>query len=336
MRVAVINDTSRTKHAGCISVMQTIEEQINKTGSVLNYVWPTGYDWQRHIAKFNALCEAVDVIIVNGEGTIHHTSSRSYASSICAVAPYIKQTFNKPVYLINATLRCLDVNAIDNLKSFDGVYIRDEESEQILRKHQIACNLVPDLALFSEMVQQYRNSSHIKNKNILVTDSVLPDVSQHLKIIAKQVNSNFLMMERHEVKTVWAKKLRSLRCLLLPPSLAPLAKTQSHSNTLSDFLENIVSTNFILTGRFHSVIFAVALKTPFLAIESNTNKIKVTLKQAIKSSNRSIQKDSPRLVPLNIGNIPIFTKEEISNLDDYYYSGLYGLKEMFAHILNSR
>ena len=72
--VGIFNDTSISGHYGCTAVMKTLTSELQQRGVKPAYLWPVAEDWKPH----RALLEQYrpDIIVVNGEGTLHHSRDR--------------------------------------------------------------------------------------------------------------------------------------------------------------------------------------------------------------------------------------------------------------------
>lgn len=86
-RVAIFNDTRRTSHYGCEIVMQVLEEQLRSRNMTIAFSWPMGRDWRDGIRNFNVF-NGIDAVIVNGEGSIHHSDTRDRAHYLTEIARF--------------------------------------------------------------------------------------------------------------------------------------------------------------------------------------------------------------------------------------------------------
>jgi len=67
--VALINDTSLFEnHFGCTLVAQAFREQFSRVGVELKYAFPREFS----LDKIGSYLDEVDLVVVNGEGSIHH------------------------------------------------------------------------------------------------------------------------------------------------------------------------------------------------------------------------------------------------------------------------
>jgi polysaccharide pyruvyl transferase WcaK-like protein len=265
-RVAIFNDTRRTSHYGCEFVMLTIEEQLRRRNIQPLFLWPMGRDWRSGIRDFGVF-DGIDAIIVNGEGSIHHSATNSRAHYLTKTARYFSENFGIPSFLINATLYEIGDDIISNLTHFAGIWLRESSSMDLLMARGIAAGLAPDLTLMVDTpVAQTRPFP------VLTTDSVIRGVGRRLKKLAREKTW-------HYSKLTHASRPLSQDCLGMVEVMRRYAKwlaaivTLKNTRNRHEFLRYLASHNLVCTGRFHAVTLALATQTPYLAVESNTPKI---------------------------------------------------------------
>ena len=289
MRIAVINDTSVTRHFGCTAVMQAILDEIRDRGHEVAFRWPVGQDWQPAAAK--GLFDTVDLVLVNGEGTIHNSATRPRAAQLGRIGPYAANVLKKPAHLINATIAALDSTTADDLRHFSLIHVRETASRDYLAGLGLTAGVVPDLSL-----------SHVapeagKRAAPLVTDSVIKPLSAILQQAAQQVDGRYLLFKRRKT---WREKL---------DLLGNAKKANFHDKVderlageLHQTLRDIAGAKVLLTGRFHAFCMAVLCRTPVIALESNTHKIGAMARDIFGTSDRVLQGDtaSPDLLAARI------------------------------------
>lgn len=242
-RVAIINHTAPpgAGHFGCLTVMKVLEEALTHRGCEIALRVPVTVDWRNLNPE---LLGDLDAIVVNGEGSIHHTATRRRVAGLAQLGPYARDKLGVPAYLINATLYALDEAALTGIAGFNRVFVRDSASLDELAGHQIEAEFVPDLTLGFDFPKSYARVGYT------VTDSVLPDATKKLQRISQAQNWPF-------------GKIRA----------RPETKDRPAIETPADFAQYLASRQGVLTGRFHAATFCVGTRTPFVAIESNTPKI---------------------------------------------------------------
>jgi hypothetical protein len=92
-------------------------------------------DWKKH----RHLLEAADLVIVNGEGCLHHGRRLDLLE--------VAQEY--PAVLINAVYQ--DMPEHPALKAFERVYVRESLSQAEVEKHGVEAKVVPDLIFYHDI-----------------------------------------------------------------------------------------------------------------------------------------------------------------------------------------
>lgn len=157
MKAFIVNDTTRIfkrgrpiVHFGCSLVMQTFREQLNRVG--IELVGTSGRDEKIMIPK------GVDLVIVNGEGSIHHGRH----------SRLVKVAKRYPAVLVNAVWQ--DNPSYPTLKAFKYIAVRESLSHNQLPKN---CNahVVPDILYASATLRYYAKPK--PTKGLGKTDNVV-------------------------------------------------------------------------------------------------------------------------------------------------------------------
>ena len=274
-RIALFNDTSVTNHYGCTAVMHNLVDGLTGRGVSIAYRWPVAVDWEPHAYALADI--EVDGIIINGEGSIHHSLDRPRARQLCALGPFARDRLGVPAHLLNASIESLEPEEIENLRSFTTITVREHRSQSYLASHGIMSEVTGDLSLSTQV------PAHTSRSGILVTDSVLRNVSAALRVTAKAGGAKF---ERMRCKLPLLQRLEQR---IFPPPLpisTPLNMAQLRA--LKGFLNRLVQAEAVLTGRFHSVCLCLITGTPVLAVPSNSHKITGLLEDAFGADSRVI------------------------------------------------
>ena len=94
-------------------------------------------------------------------------------------------------------------------------------------------------------------------------------------------------------------------------------------------MKSIIEAEQVLTGRFHAMLFCMALETPFLAMHSNSSKVSAVLQDALGSTSRQIS----NLDGMNsTGQILPFSGDELGKLRHYRSQAAVRIGEMFRRI----
>lgn len=280
-RVALFNDTSLTqkRHYGCNLVMRNLVSALAAHGMQTVFSWPVGVDWR---VNRDYLPEpgSIDGIIVNGEGSIHHSATRRSAAALVELAELAEETYGVPAFLINATLFENTPALYERVSSFDQVFVRDEISRDEARQHGVDVTVCPDATL--GIASRGKTSGR---RAVGVTDSCFRDLSRQMRAAAKRAGHDFIPMEQ-----------RTLNKFLgwLGPDGASFrddrfngAEKSRHVRFEPDFLLFwLRQKQAVVTGRYHTVAMSLLTETPLVALESNTPKISSLLETALGNSER--------------------------------------------------
>ncbi|MBS4085815.1 polysaccharide pyruvyl transferase family protein [Pseudomonas rustica] len=257
MKIAIFNDTSSYHHIGCLAVSNAHDRMIAETGASIEYrhfvdefqdLWQGDEPSTRDFIANSILADeiaAVDAVVINGEGTIHHGSGLH----LLAILEYA-QKLGKRTFLVNAVLQEVPIYH-SVLKALDDLTVREVNSFKYLASLGIEARLVPDSiigATFHDGVDEsYRNK-------IIITDCHLSrdDVRQ----VLEQASAAF-----------------SSECVYFP------LEYEDSVNDWQDALKKFRAAKLVITGRHHAVYLALLAGTPFIALPSNTWKIEGTLEQ---------------------------------------------------------
>lgn len=304
-RVAFLNDTSDWYHFGCTGTSGALKEGMAELGCEINPVPITrlarcappperigDFDDGAFFERFRAAnpdimeaIEAADVVVMNGEGSLHGTSA--FARMLLYIAYAASTRLGRPVQIVNHS--CYPENAArisDPLANalYRKVYetlayiaVREPLSGEILR----ALGLAPTQAfdcLPLHVARHHRPRRDRRRSGVIIAGSVawresaLPALARligHARdrrepvsvLIGAQANP-----ARDDVAFVAA--LRAIE-----PSGWALIEAQS----LAAWLDTIASARLLVSGRFHYTIAALCLETPFIALDSNTPKMQALL-----------------------------------------------------------
>lgn len=140
-KVAFIGDVSlRTPHFGCQLVGQTFREQFARVGLELVYTLPARLemiaDWRERLAE-------VDLVVINGEGSIHHGRFQNL----------INLAGDYPCALVNCVYQENPENP--NLKKFKWISARESMSAAAIREQAGSAEVVPDVLFASSFLRSF-------------------------------------------------------------------------------------------------------------------------------------------------------------------------------------
>lgn len=136
MRALIVNDSS-TYHSGCAAVMEYLISDLLINGYSITDCIPHSVNPTSKVHK----PAFYDVLIVNGEGSIHHCNRVS--SRLMSMLEY-GLTENKKCYLVNSVWDSMGDRWKDVLSSLDRVCVREILSK---REMEDKCGVSPEIFL---------------------------------------------------------------------------------------------------------------------------------------------------------------------------------------------
>lgn len=277
--VLLMNDTRVDHHHGCSSVMTAITHLIERNGMIVDRYWPANADWRGVEAFENALKRA-ELVVVNGEGTIHH--NRPAGRRLVEVGAAARAA-GKPVALINTGWEANSDDLTDCLQNFDLVAARDTKSAIQMRAGSDQVRTVPDLSFYfaSMVLSEQPHVDQGSRDGIGFTDNVDRTKAVVLENLRRQSRGQTVSVLQNGTDG-YLRFLRnglSLREDFKTPAFAASLINLRHrlwGANIDDpvrFLKALSGLKLLVAGRFHACTLAIALGTPFVAQSSNTGKI---------------------------------------------------------------
>ncbi len=297
-KILFINDTSNGYHWGCYGTSNKIKEEILKrnpeklicrtvqethsTNNVPEKIEDFDSKFnefkQNNIELINNI-EQSDYIIINGEGTIHSFSNGPRA--LLYIMYISKNIFNKKVFVINHS--CFPSTNNKNIINFykkcydscDYIAVREKLSFDIIKNKLHINNVI--LAFDSlpltikdiyDNIQPYNN----KKKYICLSGGVNFNYSRakyiikYLKIFYKDYDLIFLT---GSISNIGDGDINIFDKMMKYDGRIKLVEAKS----LEEWCSVIKSSEFLLSGRYHYTIAAMALGVKSIQFESNTKKI---------------------------------------------------------------
>lgn len=288
IKAVLVNDTSVQNHYGCKIVVKNIKACALRAGLEIITSVPVNKSWRDDVC-LSALDEC-DVVIVNGEGTLH--SSKKSAVELSEIGPYCL-TLSKPCFLINSVYQNNSTAIAKNLKTFTAVYVRESYSQKELESQGIASQIVPDMIFYNNPF--LGSDFEISREKFLFSGSVYKDVSNALYAASKKFeDARFVTLwEKPVIKDVKSSKKSTKRKIIdQAKELFPFNHRVkinrffgvmdedydfdvNHHSTESfeDLIGIIMGAEYLYTGYFHFICLAIMAKKPFSYVPSNTHKI---------------------------------------------------------------
>jgi hypothetical protein len=258
----VINDTTPGGHLGCALVMQRLVGGLQSAGMQVTQRLPLA---ALTAATLDAALRECDLVVVNGEGTLHHEGRGALL-----LAKTIEYSASRhPVALVNSvwqeTGRAERVVPLISL-----AFVRESRSAAALAKLGLAAEVAPDLLLSAPAVGRLSDIVPVRGA-ITVFDHVSPAKAVFLSRWAGRNNAGFHPMAPRT-------GIRSLRTLAGYCCFMVMAGFPSRLR--DDQLDSVLAAEVVVTGRFHGACLAIAAGRPFAAMASNSHKIEGMLDDA--------------------------------------------------------
>jgi polysaccharide pyruvyl transferase WcaK-like protein len=343
INAVLLNDTSVSSHLGCDLVIAQLTKIARRHDIKIVAKCPVGKHWhtvRKHI-------ERSDLCIVNGEGTIHHSSR--HGLGLLSVVDYC-ELLGIPAVLINSLYQANSDQFHEYARRFSLIYVRESFSQQELANEGISSIVVPDLLLSWEHQKEW---SRPEGSGIFFNDSVKSQISRQLfdlslhrpeldsflpiinRIKPISYDSGFgtflKSVEKYISLTVKKATLNlysKMPFATYSPELIYKSKIFSKID-LSLFLETMLRHECLVTGRFHGVCLALLTSTPFLAVPSNSFKIEgmlsdIGIKGRMLASMSTLNEEA--------FNCFLFSEQEKELICLYLEKAKTGADKMFAEI----
>lgn len=328
LKAVFLNDTSGHHHFGCFRVMRTIEDALKARGIEVTAKSLVRQDWQRDAGFLSAL-RAADLVVINGEGTLHHGSR--HAEKLLRIVRDPNRG-NTPIVILNALFQDNPPEWDQLLNEIALISVRDSRSFAELKdRYSGELHQTLDFSLFEPFV----NVGGTERTSLIIGDSVFSDVTEDLATLSdNSAADTFLPI----VRTIKSSK----------PQLSPVRRMVReavifmHRNLFRlrhpktryckseyEYLQVLSKGKLHITGRFHSVCFSLLTKTPFLVLSSNSWKIEALIEDLGLSSARVMKFEDIRRSIQRAENHD-FSESEISSIE----SGLSRNREMINLVFN--
>ncbi|UWU16826.1 polysaccharide pyruvyl transferase family protein (plasmid) [Rhizobium sullae] len=301
MKTAVlINDTSTKSHIGCRIVVAQILRLAAKAGIKVVATCSVHVDWRGQGAILDAM-KGADLVIVNGEGTLHHATPQALA--LAEVASYCR-SLGIPSVLINSVYEQNNEQIAEHCSHFAMRFFREPNSAMNAQAAGLECAVVPDLTLSSDFLEPYKGALRIGN--IIVTDNANREFGrptlahaigqrgiQFMRMDVSDTKNRFVPSDLEPLVAVLPEGERrttqrvSVMTLVARSAFRPhmfarmrMKKQLDHPLSAEDLLQAISGARAVVAGRFHAACLSLVAGTPFVAMPSNTAKTQGMLRAA--------------------------------------------------------
>lgn len=300
MKTAIlINDTSTKAHLGCRVVVSQIAQLAKSVGIRIATSASVHTDWREHPLLLASMRTA-DLVIVNGEGTLHDGTRQ--ARALAEVAPFCKAA-GVPSVLINSVYERNDAAIAKACQAFEKIYVRESVSGYEARQVGLEVEVVPDLTLSSDVMKPFLGGP--RTATIIVTDNANKNIAKNAQEEALRRNhTSFLHLDTSEPNNPFLgagespdfvfmgsgrvaqaprpsqrrqiTPMRAFRKSLFKANmLRRMEMIHQFGEPLSSqqILSRIATARGVIGGRFHAVCMSILSGTPFIGMSSNTSKM---------------------------------------------------------------
>lgn len=264
-----MNDTSARFHHGCSRVTRRIKTLLAERDLSLVATSLAHRDWRKDAGFRDALAHC-DVIIVNGEGTIHDAAKGGHRLLQVLDAP---ERRGRPVALINALWQNNPSEWAEMAGRCAIVSVRDSQSAKELAAGGIsAVRLMPDLSLTGDFPEQ-----NATRWAIIIGDSVRQN-SRSVLARAAQEQKAIYLPTKTLASPIWKNRYMSALLWRLYNRVwdGQVPEFQM-AEADEDYIKRLQTAKSHITGRFHGACLSVLTQTPFLAVASKTSKVQTLL-----------------------------------------------------------
>lgn len=272
--------------------MAVLEAGLTRRGVQIIATSPVRHAWWDDAALMQKIAEA-QILVINGEGTLHHGGAQGEALVRLARHP-VRGT--KPLFLINALYQENPPDWGEALKTFTGLWARDSRSAAAMAQATgRPVGSFGDLTLCGDSI-----AGTGPRQGIVLGDSVKKKVSRRLAQLSTARPGCKLVPIVQDLKSVrdrtgLAAVMRRIENSLFTaasrwryPALQLLPDQAAYAEVLRQAAVHV-------TGRFHGVCFSVATETPFVTLSSNSWKSEALIADVGLSTDRLVAPD--RLTP---------------------------------------
>ena len=281
-------------------------------------------------ASFLTSLGAADLIVINGEGTLHH--GRPAGRLLLDVVDHARKS-DCPVALINAHYQSNPSSWGPALAGCALLSARDSKSAAEMRKvsKNAEVRVVPDLSLSGGALAVDSDRS-----NVVVGDAVRLNTRSGLARLALRLKADSYL----PIKTLLGPIHRApvigqiATWILFNMYNAILAVRQPAfmlAQSEAEYIGAVCRARIHVTGRYHSVCFSIMTGTPFLAMSSNSWKIEALLDDIGIGRGRLLSIGETENIKQSQLDHP-FSSEELAKIEAYLGDAVKSADQLFADL----
>ncbi len=266
LKALVINDTRPGAHLGCVLVMAQLTQGLQAAGLHVQACLSLA---QLETQTFHEALGLVHVVVINGEGTMHHDAPGALRIMRAGMAA---QRRGLPVALINTVWQANEA-ITPLLACCQLIAARESFSAQAIGVAGYQAQVVPDLTLCNSPASLFGAVAKrpAMSAPIVVMDDVRPTTSLLLARYARVHGLPYLPMAGRPSLRRLAGWARWWQLGQASGWARQCGRAQAPA---------IQQASSVLTGRFHGMCLAVMARRPFIALASNTHKVEGLLHDA--------------------------------------------------------
>jgi tetratricopeptide (TPR) repeat protein/polysaccharide pyruvyl transferase WcaK-like protein len=320
--VALLNDTAHWYHWGCTGTSMAIHQSLSDMGFYISRIPISGVyackntpttigdfgnpDFFREFAKTNRWVireiENIDIVVINGEGSLHGNSSNVLNLLYLAYASKIH--LGKIVQIINHS--CYPENSLHITNTpmweiyrkvysvMDFIAVREPVSFDLICRAGLRGTLSFDcLPLY--ITRNYKYQGERNMKKIVIAGSVAwhhAGTATFPLYIRRMNRLGFEISVLTGASSLPASDDEEFLKML--SHYCPKGWKNVKAESIEIWLDTIARASLLVSGRFHHTIAAAVLGTPFILLESNTPKNSGLAK--VLNSPEPLPYDTPDLV----------------------------------------
>lgn len=329
LNALLLNDTSLAGNHGSTLATRQIMEQAAAVGIEVVRRYSGDVDLRKLDRR------GIDLVLVNGEGSLH---SSSRAALGIASVPRWASEHGLSSFLINTIYQNNSAAVLEGVTGFDSVYLRDPLSAEELARDggqsagvvDIAMTWAPDPTdLRGQRIFVTDASGKADNKALYKFSCLAPD--RHFLPLRAQVPKGPTVADARLSRRL-KFTLRRRFALLQKPSL----EQARYGHAIADF-ESFVETlrqeaALMVTGRYHGVCLAAALRIPFLALISESHKTKALLDELGLAARGISRKALLEVGEGDLSSFGTFSDGEMKSIKEFVNKQRVEARKMFSAI----
>ena len=335
MHYYLLNDTRYENHHGCLTVIANLTDAMQARNWEMVGSLPVGAGLTP--LQADARLQQADLVVVNGEGTLHHDTASS--RQLMANIEYaLDQAL--PVVLINALWQENNTpHWLPVLSKLSAIYCRDRRSQQALLDAGLDVHYAPDLTFFSQYLEQTSADDgygltdsvhHTLTAQLLDACNRLPDARFMPLVLNHQPWQQQEPLLRRIKRWLYPRLHRTLK---LP--VRPYYKALAHGSDSTDaFMGQLRQRRAVLTARYHCLCFCLQQGVPWLGLSSNSWKVEALLEEIGLPADAFLLPElpSPEQLEVRLEQAVALQQQYGPQIEQFNREARKAIEQMFDHI----